>query len=490
MHTQSHKLWSGRLALAALAVGATGCFNAIVGDGDTCIVGDAGYAVGEKYKDDCNTCTCQADGTSECTLIACGAVDASVPPGQVDAALPADCEYQGKPVAPGQMVTTGNDCEACRCEHGKLSSCEYYACPEDGGAAACFYNGSAYSPGWFLGGPSCKCQCFADGKVSCDPGCDQPGDAGVPNNSGPTCTYGGKEFSGVIFIGDQCSTCTCLAGGKLSCVMSPCQPDGGVGECHVGDEVYPVGDSFTTGLGPACEVCHCIAHEKPYCEVLDCNDAGAPAVDASVPTKPVVCVYQGKTYQMGEGFLHSDNCNKCVCTAEGVIQCSNESCMTPSGCLLGDTRFDVGTELVCTDGCNTCTCGSKTDTSHWSMTKIACPALPAIAPCPTNAASSAFPAQLVYLADPALAVVDSRCVSGQTLDYGLCWESANLASGAADLYVYATGTQRACNAAAEERVFNLEPLRQALIAAQPGMPRIKASLRGSNRTVPYEILVP
>ncbi len=35
-----------------------------------------GHRVGESWKDDCNTCTCEASGETTCTMIACFNVDA------------------------------------------------------------------------------------------------------------------------------------------------------------------------------------------------------------------------------------------------------------------------------------------------------------------------------------------------------------------------------------------------------------------------------
>ena len=38
-----------------------------------CIAGNASYEVGESYDQDCNICTCQADGSFSCTEMACEA---------------------------------------------------------------------------------------------------------------------------------------------------------------------------------------------------------------------------------------------------------------------------------------------------------------------------------------------------------------------------------------------------------------------------------
>jgi hypothetical protein len=54
-----------------------------------CSFGDRSYAVGETFKNDCNTCSCQANGTIACTLMACPPTDASTTDGAAECKLPA-----------------------------------------------------------------------------------------------------------------------------------------------------------------------------------------------------------------------------------------------------------------------------------------------------------------------------------------------------------------------------------------------------------------
>src|SRR5690349_13392390 len=153
MHIQSHKLWSGRLfALAPMALAASGCFNAVVGDAEICFDdGDGGYAVGEKYQRGCETCVCKADGSSECTG-SCGDYDGAV---ISDAAL------------------------------------------GDAGTRACFVDGNVYPPGNFIPqGYDCTCSCSSAGKVDCEPSCviTEWGDAGWDPYLDGGYSDGGKDF--------------------------------------------------------------------------------------------------------------------------------------------------------------------------------------------------------------------------------------------------------------------------------------------------------
>jgi hypothetical protein len=52
-----------------------------------CTFGDRSYAVGETFKNDCNTCSCQANGNIACTLMACPS-DAATTDGATECKLP------------------------------------------------------------------------------------------------------------------------------------------------------------------------------------------------------------------------------------------------------------------------------------------------------------------------------------------------------------------------------------------------------------------
>lgn len=39
------------------------------------------------------------------------------------------------------------------------------------------------------------------------------------------------------------------------------------------------------------------------------------------------CEYNGRTYQIGEGFKSSDGCNECGCNANGQVACTLRACV-------------------------------------------------------------------------------------------------------------------------------------------------------------------
>lgn len=53
-----------------------------------CSFGGRSYAVGETFKNDCNTCSCLADGSIACTAMACPPTDASTTDGAAECKLP------------------------------------------------------------------------------------------------------------------------------------------------------------------------------------------------------------------------------------------------------------------------------------------------------------------------------------------------------------------------------------------------------------------
>lgn len=55
--------------------------------------------------------------------------------------------------------------------------------------------------------------------------------------------------------------------------------------------------------------------------------APIPSYPSSTPTKTYGnnCIYEGKTYNIGESFPASDGCNNCFCNEKGVI-CTEKAC--------------------------------------------------------------------------------------------------------------------------------------------------------------------
>jgi hypothetical protein len=223
-------------------------------------------------------------------------------------------------------------------------------------------------------------------------------------------------------------------------------------------------------------------------EACSVDASGVPNANASAspgcapfscPSGKGTCAYMGKTFAVGEGFGREDNCNKCMCVADGTIECTAESCTTP-GCGLGRTLLRYGQTVTCSDGCNACTCTPN----GFIATERACPPLANIPACDAAASSLAFPAPLAYQAGDVIAVTESRCVNGQTNDFSLCYGDL-VATGAAEvaLFVAPGSTTRSCSGT--ERVYSLSNLRDAIVAAS-GQKQGKIILRGGGDGFVYE----
>ena len=73
---------------------------------------------------DCNTCTCNGDGSLQCTTIACPESDPEPEP----APPPDGCDIGGVHYAPGAPVPTG-DCNSCACNADGSVQCTTLWCP-------------------------------------------------------------------------------------------------------------------------------------------------------------------------------------------------------------------------------------------------------------------------------------------------------------------------------------------------------------------------
>jgi hypothetical protein len=439
MRTHRKTLWLWRsLALAVCSLPASACVDALVGEVDICEYEGKSYKLNEKFSasDGCNTCTCKIDGDVACTELACD--DAPV---------------------------------AC---DGK------YGCPTDAGV-----NGPVL-------GCDSKLGCPTDAGVYPPPGCD-PKLGCMPGEGATTyCNYFGSVYKpGESFAAwDGCNSCSCIAGVGIQCSDNVCyEPDGSVapGTCDYAGKLYKPGEWFAASDN--CNKCSCTETGAVSCSRYSCTfdaggttevpDAGgASCGQFSCPSGKGSCNYSGKTYAVGEGFGRGDDCNKCLCVADGVVECSAASCTTP-GCVIGNTTLvNYGDSITCEDGCNACACNP----GGFSRTKQACPALPLASQC-DPAQTALFPAPLAYQSMDVIAVT-ARCVNGQVNDYTLCFDDlAKTNDSEVLLYVVAGTSTRACSGS--QRVFDLKNVREAY-QALTGQMAGKLLLRGNDQSFVYQ----
>lgn len=177
----------GALSFGALACHQTttiDCDQGADGGANACVCEHKGesYAAGATFKDDCNDCSCQEDGTVVCTLKLClptcgGLNDPGCPDGQY-CDYPAEaicgaadgtgvcrepseiCAEIYQPVCGCDDKTYGNACEASRAQVSVL---------HEGPCGGCYYNGEVYELGdSFPSDDGCnQCGCSEGGLVAC-----------------------------------------------------------------------------------------------------------------------------------------------------------------------------------------------------------------------------------------------------------------------------------------------------------------------------------
>lgn len=150
------------------------------------------HAIGESWKQACNTCSCDASGVS-CTLALCG------------------CEYDGSYHNPGETFPASDGCNSCTCEADGNVACTLTDC-----VPMCEFNGEYYAPGESWKPDACNtCYCDESGQSAC-----------TGAYCAPECVYAGATYQvGESFPAlDGCNTCSCTDGG-ISCTKVGCACD-------------------------------------------------------------------------------------------------------------------------------------------------------------------------------------------------------------------------------------------------------------------------
>jgi hypothetical protein len=110
----------------------------------------------------------------------------------------------------------------------------------------------------------------------------------------------------------------------------------GSGFCSYGGKSYKVGTTFPDTDG--CNTCEC-RPDGVACTLMGClKDGGPPdaipVTDTPPDTSaPVTCAYGGRTYQVGEAFKDTDDCNTCRCGSDGLVACTLMACLRDASVL-------------------------------------------------------------------------------------------------------------------------------------------------------------
>ncbi len=188
------------------------------------------------------------------------------------------------------------------------------------------------------------------------------------------------------------------------------------GTCSYAGKRYGVGERFPDTDG--CNSCECRS-DGVACTLMACLEDGGPSdpnashvADAAPDNQGMVtCSYAGKTYQVGDTFKDTEDCNGCRCTSDGLVACTVMACLKDAAPLSGDVPapldvvadsaspgldsgpasctykgkvYAVGAFYPAADGCNECHC----DESGQSFcTVVACAVDAAVADAGTSSCS-------------------------------------------------------------------------------------------------------
>ena len=135
--------------LTAFACGPTVSEPEAEGSPTGCEVAGRTYDIGESFPapDGCNSCSCQEDGSTMCTAMACIVT----------------CDWGEEIYEAGDSFPAGDGCNTCECMNDGTVGCTLMACPE------CWHGGKPYQPGdTFPADDECNsCECMPDGTVAC-----------------------------------------------------------------------------------------------------------------------------------------------------------------------------------------------------------------------------------------------------------------------------------------------------------------------------------
>lgn len=90
--------------------------------------------------------------------------------------------------------------------------------------------------------------------------------------------------------------------------------------CNYNDHTYQVGDTFPSSDN--CNTCNCVTNDNIVCTEKAC--AITPSSKKPTPTPIVTCTFKNKKYKVGQSY--KDSCNTCICNADGQAICTTLKC--------------------------------------------------------------------------------------------------------------------------------------------------------------------
>ncbi|CRK97515.1 CLUMA_CG010904, isoform A [Clunio marinus] len=269
----------------------------------------------EPFMDDCNSCTCDSTGTlARCTAMAC-------PPNErqkrseIEAGGSSNSIGASNDCVPGS--TWKNSCNFCRCSPNGLALCTRRYCPPE---------------------PSSIDSSASQNKFR------RQTQNTIESVSGGQCIPGAKWM-------DQCNRCWCSKNGYAACTRMFCPGSSPVNiplkpAPGFGNELIKSGDNSNklifrrkreasekalntnknrcepkTSWNDDCNHCFCSDNGIAICTLMVCINT-----DTTFHEAKDVRIDEQEVRKCEPGKIWKEDCNKCLCSLKGKVQCTTRNC--------------------------------------------------------------------------------------------------------------------------------------------------------------------
>ncbi|XP_050090061.1 kielin/chordin-like protein [Anopheles aquasalis] len=288
-----------------------------------------------KDADGCNDCFCSNDGRAACTLKACEPHPPAYSRRRRSSPTKTAC-------VPGEKKMAADGCNQCTCSNDGLHyACTRLACgpaPGGEGSESVFFKREAPAPPKqecvpgtnFKASDGCnECFCTDDGRAACTLiDCEPHRRSRRTSPPKPELAPSQECVPGSTFKdADGCNDCFCSNDGRAACTLKLCQPNPAPYSRRRRASPTETKIECTPGekkmAADGCNQCTCSNDGLHYaCTRLACAGQGSESVffKREAPLLPTPQCTPGETR------MHEDGCNKCRCTAAGVLACTRKWC--------------------------------------------------------------------------------------------------------------------------------------------------------------------
>ena len=290
--------------------GTVECSEEVIRSSSQCFDNEGGVrAVGEVWQVECNTCRCTGNGLAACTLKLCNfGFVASTNTGESQCT-----DRNGVSREAGEEWKEG--CNSCKCGEDGVPGCTKKLCPS--GCIGRLGESREEGEKWSVqrAGRENQCQC-SSGVVLCVAESDAVQAAEIPRVKQCQDNVGGQRAVGAVWK-VECNTCHCTDTGVAACTEKLCLNFNNVGgqqqqQCRDRDGVRrSAGEEWVEG-----------------CNSCKCNEGGVPGCTKKLcPASSNGCIGRlGEARQEGEAWSvqRAGRNNQCQCN-NGLVLCVAES---------------------------------------------------------------------------------------------------------------------------------------------------------------------